>query len=103
MRHEHLMVTVDSGIKVRIEEDLDPGETVEAWVADAIDAKLADEEAESSEAIRADSDGVEASDDERKPDGDKTNPDGDTLKIDDSDETTDGYDEGFEYVDDCSI
>ena len=115
MRHEHLVVTVDSGTKAHIEEDLDPGETVEAWVADAIDAKLATEQVEgekegekeseetgASEAIRADSDGIEASNQSEAGDevvgrGDaETNPD-------DSDGTDDDYDEGFEYVDDCAI
>lgn len=101
MRHEHLVVTVDSGTKARIEEDLDSGETVEAWVADAIDAKLA-EEAGSSEVIRADSDETEAGD-EVVEGGDETEASDDETTTGDSDQTDDEYDEGFEYVDDCAI
>jgi IS4 transposase len=76
MRHEHLVVTVESGTKARIEDDLDPGETVEAWVADAIEEKLA---------------------------GESTPGESDDLTRDDRPEEHDEYDEGFEYVDDCSI
>jgi hypothetical protein len=82
MRHEHLVVTVESGTKARIEDDLDPGKTVEAWVADAIDEKL------SGESTPRESD-----------DPTQDHP----TRDDDGTEEHDEYDEGFEYVDDCSI
>jgi hypothetical protein len=42
MRHEHLVVTVEADTKERIDDDLEPGESLEAWVADAVERKLAD-------------------------------------------------------------
>lgn len=40
MRHEHLVVTLDTATKTRVLESLGEGESVEAWVADAIESKL---------------------------------------------------------------
>lgn len=93
MRHEHLVVTVESGTKARIEDDLDPGETVEAWVADAIEGKLASEGATGRETAdrKAGDDRIGESDDSE--DGGEC----------DEREDADDYDEGFEYVDDCAI
>jgi hypothetical protein len=75
VRHEHLVVTVDSGIKERIDADLGAGESLEAWVADAIERKLDRGTAES----RSDGSASASGDDRAE------------------------YDEGFEYVDDCGI
>ena len=46
MRHDHIVVTLDADDKSEIEADLDAGETVEAWVADAVERKLAESNAE---------------------------------------------------------
>jgi hypothetical protein len=120
MRHEHLVVTVESGLKDRIDDDLDAGETVEAWVADAIERKLAADEDERRDPLRA---ADEATATEREPtrrDGDGESKswrdgergrrarDGDREASNDGNEALepsdgDDYDEGFEYVDDCSI
>ncbi|WP_137283855.1 hypothetical protein [Halorussus salinisoli] len=87
MRHEHLIVTVESGTKERIDADLDAGESLEAWVADAVELKLAETEREdeTDEKLDARHDRIDADEDGT------------------DDEATDDYDEGFEYVDDCAI
>ncbi|MFC4550647.1 MULTISPECIES: hypothetical protein [Halorussus] len=121
MRHEHLLVTVEADTKADIEADLDGGETVEAWIADAIETKLdaAEREEENAagetEAVdrtdrtdREERDERRRSDDgERWVDG-RTSRDGGTDGFDDYGDGNDGYgdddyDEGFQYVDDCSI
>lgn len=81
MRHEHLVVTVEAGTKARVDDDLGPGESLEAWVADAIERKLAEEGTD------------DASGDEDEERGD----------ADESDEEQDDYDKGFEFVDDCRV
>lgn len=136
MRHEHLVVTVEAGVKERIDDDLDAGESLESWVADAIERKLERTETGHSDPARIDDRGSPAesgatgsgpkerfgtsSDDERSgrkgggDDGDNTDDgdeaeDGDDLFGRTRDVGFDGggeddeYDEGFEYVDDCSI
>ncbi|WP_158058088.1 hypothetical protein [Halorussus halophilus] len=40
MRHEHIVVTLDAETKRRVLDSLGDGESVEAWVADAIESKL---------------------------------------------------------------
>ncbi|NEU57888.1 hypothetical protein [Halorussus sp. MSC15.2] len=126
MRHEHLVVTVEAGLKERIDADLESGESLESWVADAVERKLAaeSEEGDDAEGVREhDEDrGVESG---REPDGrrggppDRDRDDGRGVGTghrgwngtardrasdgDDADESGDDYDEGFEYVDDCGI
>ena len=122
MRHEHLLVTVEADTKADIEADLDGGETVEAWIADAIETKLDAEvrgDGEGNEAGEArhakrpgGDDPGESSDERRESDGgerwvDRRESRGEsgTEGFDDYGDGGDGddYDEGFEYVDDCSI
>ena len=50
MRHEHLVVTIEAGTKERIDADLDAGESLEAWVADAVERKLDGKETDASDA-----------------------------------------------------
>ncbi|WP_276300078.1 hypothetical protein [Halorussus lipolyticus] len=95
MRHEHLVVTVEAGRKERIDADLDAGESLEAWVADAIDQKLARQSRSESAEGDADSSAGGGSPPADDSDGDRAGTD--------SDREGDDYDEGFEYVDDCGI
>lgn len=124
MRHEHLVVTVEAGLKDRIDDDLDSGESLESWVADAIERKLAENETERRDPRRA---GGEPSSPERgttdrerdtrfgtRDDdgrggrgdgGDDESGNGDAFdrRRDGGFDDAGDYDEGFEYVDDCSI
>ena len=121
VRHEHLVVTVEADAKERIDADLGAGESLESWVADAIEQKL-DRKAAGSDSGDSDPDrsdsthsglgsefvditdlGAEDSDSSEsgtsdRADGDRTES-GEEIGRDESDE----YDEGFEYVDDCAI
>ncbi|MFC4448962.1 hypothetical protein [Halorussus aquaticus] len=125
MRHEHLVVTVEAGLKERIDADLDPGESLESWIADAVERKLAAEsdEGDDAEGVR-ERDGDRGVGGGRDPDSRRGGPpdrdrDGgrgvgagrrgrngtardSASDGDDADESGD-YDEGFEYVDDCGI
>ncbi|WP_135852113.1 hypothetical protein [Halorussus salinus] len=124
MRHEHLVVTVEADTKARIDDHLDGGESLEAWVADAIERKLADEEDADDAAARfgdaaASADESDADRGKRDPhafDRGETDPSdsdppdfvprddsGADPEDDDYDGGPDDYGEGFEYVDDCSI
>lgn len=126
MRHEHLVVTVEAGIKERIDDDLDGGESLESWVADAIEQKLTDDEPERPDPRRAGGEpptsgseatgrerdsGFGTSDDARNrrtSGGGDDGRGGDAFDRDRDDgfgesDGGDDYEEGFEYVDDCSI
>ncbi len=119
MRHEHLVVTVEADTKARIDDHLDGGESLEAWVADAIERKLADEETDDSAARFGDAAASAASDSDDRDRGESDPLAFDRDEADSSDsgppdfvprddsgadpEDADDYDEGFEYVDDCSI
>jgi hypothetical protein len=132
MRHEHLVVTVEAGLKERIDEDLDGGESLEAWVADAIERKLAAAEREEQDHRAGDGESVperrrsggdpdgrfrrERDDGSRggasggdagdEGDGTDRGDGGDGSERWGDDKYGDGgddYDEGFEFVDDCSI
>lgn len=46
MRHDHLVLTVDADTRDRIGAHLDDGESIDDWVRDAIDRKLAETEDE---------------------------------------------------------
>jgi hypothetical protein len=121
VRHEHLVVTVEADTKERIDADLGAGESLEAWVADAVERKLDRETAGSdsgpagsgpdrsgstdsglgsefadiTDLGEGDSDSSEATSSDRA--------DGDGTESGDEPGRTDEYDEGFEYVDDCAI
>lgn len=50
MRHQHVTVTLEAETVEQIEAELDSGETVSAWIADAARGRLqTDEESESRE------------------------------------------------------
>jgi hypothetical protein len=116
VRHEHLVVTVEADIKERIDADLDAGESLEAWVADAVEQKLNREAARPDFADAAE---TESSDSDSDSDADiidlgeagansseSATPDhspDDTTDPGDELDSGDEYDEGFEYVDDCAI
>jgi hypothetical protein len=104
VRHEHLVVTVDSGIKQRIDADLDAGESLEAWVADAIERKLAAEGRDADERCDREAE-VRRDDRAGRPDSDDRarRADGDDRATEAGSDDRDEYDEGFEYVDDCGI
>lgn len=126
MRHEHLVVTVEAGIKERIDADLEPGESLESWVADAVERKLAEKSDEGDDAEGGDErdtgGGVGAApkrDGRRGGASDRDRDEGRGVGADrhgwngtardpardgdDAAESGDDYDEGFEYVDDCGI
>ncbi|UPV98830.1 hypothetical protein M0R88_09825 [Halorussus gelatinilyticus] len=123
MRHEHLVVTVEADTKARIDERLDGGESLEAWVADAIERKLDDEHTATDDDAAArfgdaaadtdpddsdsDRDGSDRFDFDRdRADASDSGPADFVPRDDDSGadrDDGDDYDEGFEYVDDCSI
>ncbi|WP_135826350.1 hypothetical protein [Halorussus ruber] len=129
VRHEHLVVTVEAGRKERIDANLDAGESLEAWVADAIEEKLAREAGDDSDGPGpgdsefagsgpGDSDSLGSAPDdseyadiielgETDADGSKSGDSGDsdrsTIESGEKPDADDGYDEGFEYVDDCAI
>ena len=116
MRHGHIVVTLDSETKAEIQSVLDAGESVDAWVADAIEAKLADDRGDETEAEDEKGQGrdgeasierdVAAGDrddrwrggDER--DGDAGHDGGDER---DGDDERDDATPEYEYVDDCGI
>lgn len=125
MRHEHLVVTVEADTKERIDDDLDAGESLEAWIADAVERKLDGEDRREADATdRGAGSGDEdidripsrrAREDEAEDgwfdgdagsrrggdaDGGRFGRDGDGSNDDRAD---DGDDKGFEYVDDCAI
>ncbi|NHN57547.1 MULTISPECIES: hypothetical protein [Halorussus] len=129
MRHEHLVVTVEAGLKDRIDDDLDGGESLESWVADAVERKLAAEDETAAGGGRGgdverggrgdrggradrgsdgrDRAGGNAADGERgRNSGSRFATGGgrgeNEADAGDGDERDD-YDEGFEYVDDCAI
>ena len=118
VRHEHLVVTVEAGLKERIDADLGAGESLESWVADAIEQKL-DRNAAGSDSGDSDPDrsdptdsglgsefaditdlGAGDSDSSEATSSDRADGDG-TESVDEP--GRDEYDEGFEYVDDCAI
>lgn len=119
VRHEHLVVTVEADLKERIDADLGAGESLEAWVADAIQQKLDQETARSNSTDSAESNSAEP--DSANSDADSTDivglgetdanspesatPDhsGERTEFGDERDPDDEYDEGFEYVDDCAI
>lgn len=115
MHHEHLVVTVEADTKARIDDHLDGGESLEAWVADAIERKLADESAATDDdaatgfgdAAAGAGDDPGGSDrygfDRDEADSSDSGPADFVPRDDDSGADPDGYDEGFEYVDDCAI
>ncbi|WP_435180198.1 hypothetical protein [Halorussus sp. AFM4] len=130
MRHEHLVVTVEAGLKDRIDDDLDEGESLEAWVADAVERKLADDGADepaadgerggdgrrggrSERSGRAERGNGRGSDGRDRAGGGTSADSGRdsgsrfaTGRVRDESEGDDGdddYDEGFEYVDDCGV
>jgi len=127
MRHEHLVVTVEADTKARIDDHLDGGESLEAWVADAIEQKLADEEDEADDAAARFGDAAASAEGESDADRGESDPlafdrdeadssdsgpadfvprDDSGVDSDDCNGTpddADDYGEGFEYVDDCSI
>lgn len=97
MRHDHIVVTLDPDSKARIRADLDAGESVEAWVADAVERKL-DEDGSREDGSREDG----SREDGSHEDGD----DGaDEDGIEEAEVETDAEDErnGYEFVDDCAI
>ena len=93
MRHDHIVVTLDPDSKARIRADLDAGESVEAWVADAVERKLDGDASESGRG--GDGGGMDAGEDEG-------------VEEDETDAETDEMDYeaergGYEFVDDCAI
>jgi len=130
VRHEHLVVTVEAGRKERIDANLDAGESLEAWVADAIEEKLAREAGDDSDSPGpddsefagsgpgdSDSPGSAPDDSEyadiielggEDPDSSESadstdGSDSSTIESGEKPDADDSYDEGFEYVDDCAI
>ena len=93
MRHDHIVVTLDPDSKARIRDDLDAGESVEAWVADAVERKLDGDASESDR--EGDGDGMDAGE------GEEDGRDAEEIEED----GTDYEDErgGYEFVDDCAI
>lgn len=74
--HNHVTVTVEADTVARIEERLDPGETVADWMRDAVVARLEDEPG----------DDADRTDDSTRADG----RDDDPGPV-------------YEFVDDCAI
>lgn len=94
MPHKHVTVTVDAETVARIEERLDPGETVAHWMRDAAEMRL-------DGAVGGSADGP---DDGSRPDGgDERGSGPDDSRDRRPDRDFDDRGPAYEFVDDCAI